>query len=224
MKFELTIPDPATLKTGKVSYVELSGGTVLHRIHPTSYKPNEFNGTDKGNARFSPIRDAAGAIVPTIYGAQSFECAACEIILRCPDFPATIPSTVVPTLPIVYPVDYRDYSHSAVETTTALTLVDLTIAGQRKIGVNANALLAGPKSTYGATRRWAEAIHTSCLGAQGIYYGSFQYGPQFAVVLFGDRVARGALKPISTRLIADAPCHSELRAIADSLSIEYEDV
>lgn len=224
MKFELTIPDTAILKVGKEGYVELRVGTVLHRIHPTSYKPDEFNGTDKGNARFSPIRDAAGAIVPTIYAAQSFECAACEIILRCPDSPPANPSTAMPTLQIVYPVDFRGHCHSVIETTADLTLVDLTVAGQRKIGVNANALLAGPKSTYDATRSWAEAIHASCLAAQGIYYGSFQYGPQFAVVLFGDRVPDGVLKPMSTRRIADAPCHSELRAIADSLSIDYEDV
>lgn len=224
MKFELSIPDPATLKTGKQNYVELKSGTVFHRIHPTKYKPDEFNRSDRGNARFSPIRNDEGGIIPTIYGAESFECATCEIILRCPDVPTTNPLTGMPSLQIVYPADYREHSHSVVETAAHMKLVDLTIAGQRKIGIDANALLAGPKSSYKATRDWAEAIHTACPSAHGIYFSSFQYGPQFAVVLFGDRVPGGALKPISTRLVAGPMCHLEIRAIADSLSIEYEDI
>jgi hypothetical protein len=224
MRFDLMLPDPSTMRVGKEVYVDLNAGTELHRIHPAVYKAGQFNPTASGDARFSPIRDAKGAIIPTIYAAQTFACAACEIILRCPDVPPVDPKTGLPTLQIVYPADFRAYAHSVIQTTSALRLVDLTNAGQRKIGVNHNTLLAGPRSTYPATRGWAERIHAACPTAHGLYYNSFQCGPEFAIMLFGDRVGQNALAPVSTRPVADMPCHGAIRAIAASLSIEYEDV
>lgn len=224
MRFDLTIPDPSAMRVGKEAYVTLDPGTRLHRIHPAAYDAGQFNPTASGDARFSPIRDAEGAIIPTIYAAQTFACATCEIILRCPDTPPVDPRTGLPTFQIVYPADFKAYSHSIVRTTAAMRLVDLTNAGQRKIGANHNVLLAGPRSTYPATRAWAERIHAACPTAQGLYYSSVQFGPDFAVLLFGDRVGKNALEPVSTRAVADAPCHAEIRAIAASLSIDYEDV
>jgi len=224
MKFTLEIPDPATMRVGKEVYISLPAGTALDRIHQKIFNAHQFNGTDKGDARFSPIRDAAGAVIPTIYAAEGFECAACEIILRCPDAPAVDPASGLPTFRIVYPSDFKDHSHSVVRTALDLKLVDLTIAGQRKIGVDGNALLAGPKSTYPATRGWAAQIHAKCPDAQGLYYSSFQFGPQFAVVLFGDRLGPGALVAETSRSVADPACHDEIGSLARSLSIEYGDV
>ncbi len=83
MRFDLTIPDPSTMRVGKEAYVVLDKGTELHRIHPAVYKAEQFNPTNAGDARFSPIHDTSGAIIPTIYAAQTFDCATCEIILRC---------------------------------------------------------------------------------------------------------------------------------------------
>jgi hypothetical protein len=224
MGFDLTNPDPSTMRVGKEAYVMLTKGTELHRIHPAAYKAEQFNPTASGNARFSPIRDAAGVIIPTIYAAQTFPCATCEIILRCPDTPPIDPKTGLPTFQIVYPTDFRAYSHSIVRTTAALNLVDLTNAGQRKAGVSHNALLAGPRSTYPATRAWAERIHATRPKAHSIYYSSVQFGPDFAVHMFGDRVAADFLEPVATRSVADAGCHAEIRAVAESLSIDYADV
>jgi hypothetical protein len=224
MHFSLTIPVPSVMRIGKETYVPLAKGTELHRIHPSVYKAEQFNPSDSGDARFSPIRDAVGTIIPTIYAGQTFACATCEIILRCPDTPPADPRTGLPTFQIVYPADFKAYSHSIVRTTAELNLVDLTNAGQRKIGVNHNALLAGPRSTYPATRAWAERIHTACPKAHGIYYSSVQFGPDYAILLFGDRVAADILRPVSTRAVPDAACHADIRAVAQSLSIDYEDV
>jgi hypothetical protein len=224
MRFSVEIPDPLTMRVGKESYKTLSSGTELHRIHPAIFGPTQFNNTDKGDARFSPIRTPSSAIIPTVYGGETFECAACEIILRCPDAPPVDPRTGLATFQIVFPSDYAHHTHSIVRTTADMRLVDLTVSGQRKIGVNQNALLAGPKSTYPATRAWAERIHTTCTNAQGIYYNSFQAGPLFAVVLFEDRLPVSSLIEVSTRQVAGKPCHDEIAAIADALSIEYENV
>lgn len=94
----------------------LPAATELHRIHRAVYKAEQFNPTAEGDARFSPIRDAEGAIVPTIYAAQTFACAAYEIILRCPDTPPVDPKTGLPTFQIVFPADFRAYGHSIVRT------------------------------------------------------------------------------------------------------------
>ena len=224
MQFDLIIPAPTTMRVGKHAYFSLKSGTKLHRLHPDAFGSDQFNDTDKGDARFSPIRDSTGKVIPTIYGAESFECAVCEIILRCPDVPPTNPKTGLPTLQIVYPSDFSAYKHSLVQTAVDLKLVDVTIVGQRKIGIDKNALLAGPKSTYPATRAWAEKIYAECLDAQGLYYTSFQYGPAYAVVLFGDRISTGAIGPMTSRPVKDAPCHGEIGTLAQSLSIEYVDI
>ncbi|WP_374327235.1 RES domain-containing protein [Paracoccus pantotrophus] len=150
MRFDLTIPDPSTMRVGKEAYVTLDAGTELHRIHPAVYKAEQFNPTAAGDARFFPIRDAEGAIIPTIYAAQTFACATCEIILRCPDTPPVDPKTGLPTFQIVYPADYRAYDHSIVRTTSALRLVDLTNAGQRRIGVNHSVVNGGAISGHAA--------------------------------------------------------------------------
>lgn len=224
MSISITIPDPATMRVGKERYVDLPADTLLHRLQPKIYGSDEYNPTSKGDARFSPIRDAAGDIIPTIYAAETFECAICKIILRSPDALLTDPKTGMPTLQIVSPDDFKDYAHSELRTTQPLKLVDLTIAGQRRIGVDNNALLAGPKSSYPETRAWAEQIHASCPDAQGISYTSFQYGDDRAVVLFGDRVSDGALEPVARRRVADSPCHDKIDALARSLSIDYETI
>ena len=93
MQFTLTLPDPSSSRAGKEAYRSLPAGPELHRIHPSLYGPDQFNGTDTGYARFSPIRDAAGGLIPTLYGGQSFNCAVCEVILRCPDAPTHDPKT-----------------------------------------------------------------------------------------------------------------------------------
>lgn len=223
MKFEIEIPDVSILRVDKARIVTLSLGTDLHRIHDGRFGACEFNGTDRGNARFSPIRDMSGNIIPTIYAAKTFECSVCEIILRCPDTPPIDPATGRPTLVVVGPSDFELFKHSEIQTTIDLKLLDLTISGQRMLGVDHNALLAGPRSMYPATRDWAEAIHANFPDIHGIYYQSYQLGPDSAVVLFGDRFASG-LHKTDQRNVSDAGCHSEILGLAENLSIEYIDI
>ena len=61
MRFELSIPDPATIRLGLQSYVTLKSGTELHRLHPDAYKPAQFNNTDNGNVLFGD-RISAGVL------------------------------------------------------------------------------------------------------------------------------------------------------------------
>lgn len=224
MPFTLSIPPPAAMRVGHEQYLVLPSGTELHRLHHSDYKGAAYNGTAGGNARFSPINDTSGQIIPTIYGGQTFECAVCEIILRCPDSLSIHPTTGLPSPQIVFPSTYRAYQHSLVRTIVDFKLVDLRISAQRRIGVNQNALLAGPRSTYPETRGWAEKIHEACPSAQGLYYTCHQWGNDFAVVLFGDRIPAAGLQELSTRDVATPSCHDEISALASQLGIDYQDV
>jgi hypothetical protein len=91
-------------------------------------------------------------------------------------------------------------------------------------GIDRNVLVTGPTFTYPDTRAWAEKIHAACPSAQGLYYTSLQNGPEYAVVLFGDRVPQDAFEGLSTRTLVEEECHDEVCSIADSLSIDYVEV
>lgn len=198
---------------------ELPAGTELHRIHHGDYGSCQFNETAHGNARFSPIRDARGAIIPTIYAGQSFRCASCEIILRAPDA-APDPGA----LTVVSPQDFEAYQHSAIQTRRDLQLVDLTALGQRAVGVMGNALLSGGTLRYPSTRAWAEAIHSHVRWAEGIFYTSYQCGPEFAMVLFGDRCPDTLDEIAPARPVRAASVEDEIRAIGEMIGIEYVDI
>lgn len=222
MKFTLTIPSPQAMRIGKETYVTLDAKTELHRLHLSQFGATQFNNSGKGSARFSPIHKTDGSVIPTIYAAQSFETAVCEIILRCPD--DLFSEDDMPSETIVFPPDFASYSHSHIRLKKSVLLVDLTTAGQRKIGIDRNALVTGPRCTYPDTRAWAEKIHAACPTAQGIYYTSLQNGPEYAIVLFGDRVPQDVFEGLSTRDVAQEECHDEICSIAESLSIDYIEV
>lgn len=222
--FSLAIPEPAIFRASRAFFHDLPSGTTLHRIHSNRFGSTEFNATDLGNARFSPIRRPDRTIIPTIYAAETFECAVCETILRCPDVEMLDPLTGRPVSIAVPPRKWRSSMHSAIRTIRDLRLVDLTTRGQRRIGINRNALLAGPTGTYPATRAWAEVIHADCPDVHGVFYTSHQFGPQFAIMLFGDRTAGAIENRTPPRSIAQMDCDREIRMLADSFGITYEDL
>lgn len=220
MDYQITLPGPDAMRVGHEAYVSLAAGTQLHRIHPMAYGPRQFNPSPDGNARFSPIRDTAGTIIPTIYAAQSFECAVCEIILRCPDMPASTKGAIRD----VPPSKYKSHAHSKLTLRRDLKLVDLTNKGQRRIGIENNALMAGSSATYPVTRAWAERIHRECSDAHGIYYTSYQWGPEFAIIIFGDRLPSIFLEESRFRAITESTCHDEIVTLGRQLDIEYIDI
>lgn len=220
MDIKITLPGPDAMRVGHEAYVSLPSGILLHRIHPLAYGSSQFNPSPDGDARFSPIRDKAGAIIPTIYAAESFECAVCEIILRCPDMPADTKGA----LRDVPPSKYKNHAHSTLTLMRDLELVDLTNKGQRSIGVEHNAILVGSSASYPITRAWAERIHAECPDAQGIYYTSYQWGPEFAILIFGDRVDPDIFEDGAIRPVAESTCHDEIVNLGKELDLEYIDI
>ncbi|MFG6080327.1 RES family NAD+ phosphorylase [Paracoccus litorisediminis] len=221
MRFEIEIPDPAKLRKEHVRIHEMGPRLVAHRIHSKDWAANAFNASPDSDARFSTIRSEKGEIIPTLYAAQSFECSVCETILRSPDTPRGMAHGQPH---IISPRAHAHRLHSRISIKVPLSLVDISIAGQRRMGVEHNALLAGPRSTYPATRAWAEAIHTVFPAAQGIIYQSHQWGPEWALVLFGDRIEPDSIEARDSRGVSEKPCHEEIRALGRSLGIDYFDI
>jgi hypothetical protein len=54
----------------------------MHRVHDDVYLGDQFNPNSMGNARFSPIHDTDGAVIPTLYAGTTLDCALMETIFH----------------------------------------------------------------------------------------------------------------------------------------------
>lgn len=168
------------------SFTELAAGTVLHRVHQSQYQADQFNPGVRGNARFSPIQDDQGQAIPTLYAGTTLPCALMETVFH--DVPHTAGFKSFDKAKLAGQV------HSTVRVEADLQLVDLSSVALRKLGVTRKQLIDTEKDQYPATRKWAVALHRQCPQAQGLSWVSRQDDSARAVVLFGDRVAEGALQ------------------------------
>lgn len=168
------------------SFTELAVGTVLHRVHQSQYQADQFNPGVRGNARFSPIQDDQGQAIPTLYAGTTLPCALMETVFH--DVPHTAGFKSFDKAKLAGQV------HSTIRVEADLQLVDLSSVALRKLGVTRKQLIDTEKDQYPATRKWAVALHRQCPQAQGLSWVSRQDDSARAVVLFGDRIAEGALQ------------------------------
>ena len=191
----------------------LEAGTVLHRVHQDRYRADQFNLGTQGNARFSPIQDAQGAPNPTLYGGSTMDCAMMETVFHD-----------VPHAPGFKTLDKRKLGgqvHSRAEVTQDLELVDLASVPLRKPGVTRKQLIDTEKDQYPVTRQWAQKLHEKNPHAQGLSWISRQDDSARAVVLFGDRIAAGALRPDGDlrSLVDDEKAYDEVLDLAARLGV-----
>ena len=165
----------------------------VHSFDPLTgkYAPVAGNGSTKGQARFSPLVDFKGAVIPAIYAAQSLEGALMESVLHNVPFPSS-----------GYQHDFKQdregsYHASEVSTTATLTLVDLTTPGLQAMGLRTSDLFESNKRDYPRTQRWAEWFRGQCATAQGLYWISRRYNEAAVMVLYEDRVPSGMLKEVA---------------------------
>lgn len=186
---------------------------MLHRVHLGVYAAEAFNPGIKGNARFSPIVNAAGKPIPTLYGGTSFNCAAMETVFHDVPF--------APGLKTFAKHKLEGQLHSVLAATAVLTLADLRNVPLRKLGVERKQLIDTEKDTYGQTRRWAAAIHAQHAHIQGLCWTSRQDDSAMAVMLFGDRVGAGVLtrRDASRALLDDGPAYMDLLTLADMIGV-----
>src|SRR3990172_11494560 len=120
-----TVPvAPAVLHVSPTTWPR---GRPIHRIHLVRYAADSFNPGRKGDARFSPIVDASGTAIPTLYGGSTFDCAAMETVFHD-----------VPFAPGFKSFDKRKFVgqiHSVLLPATDLVLADLSNVALRKLGV-----------------------------------------------------------------------------------------
>lgn len=155
-------------------------GLTMHRVHKNQYLPNVFNPSVKGNARFSPIRDAKKDIIPTLYAATTSRGAMMETVFH--DVPYKKGLKTVSKHHLAGEV------HSTLLFHLDFNLIDLSKVALRKIGITAEHLISTTKAHYRETRAWAEALYAEYPAAQGLLWTSRQDDRCNAVVLFGSRI------------------------------------
>ena len=207
-------PTPVPPATLHVTPWTLSSRQVLHRVHSDQYQADEFNPGKKGNARFSPVRDARGKPIPTIYAAATFDAAVMESVFH----------------DVSHAPGYKQYAkeklegqlHSEVQVKRDLKLADLGSVPLRKLGVQRKQLIDTEKDQYPGTRQWAEAIHAQHPDIQGLSWVSRQDDSARAVVLFGDRVPKGTLQQVgdSRNLLQDEQAYAELLDLAERIGVD----
>jgi hypothetical protein len=204
------VPPPPILHLSRITWKK---DQLIHRIHADKYAGNAFNPGLQGNARFSPIKDSRAIAIPTLYGGDTFECAAMETVFH--DVPyAPGPKTY-------------DKGKLAGQTYTQLSpaedlvLADLGSKALRKLGVQRKQLIDTEKDQYPITRLWAEAIHAHHPEVQGLCWTSRQDDGAKALVLFGDRVQDGSLRQVSVpaSLTGHADCYGNVLALAEHIGV-----
>jgi len=196
-----------------VSLAPWPRGRPIHRVHLVRYAADDFNQGKKGDARFSPIVDASGAAIPTLYGGSTFDCAVMETVFHD-----------VPFAPGLKTFDKRKLAgqtHSVLLPATALVLADLSNVALRKLGVPRSRLIDTEKDCYPQTRKWTEAIRAPAVKIQGLCWTSRQDDRALAIMLFGDRIAAKTLMPqgSSRELLNDASAYAELLVLADLIGV-----
>jgi len=161
------------------------------RCHDSRFGSTEFN-PGFGRGRFHPFQDEHGGAVPTLYGASSLEGALSESIFH--QVPVRGPvrairrSTLRPMLVSVL-APGRD-----------LRLVQLHDLGLRRLEVSRAELIDCEAAEYPQTAAWAARLHAWSREVDGLVWVSRLHDTAFALVLFGDRVARSDLAVIEPPL------------------------
>lgn len=204
---------PAPPASLHVSLTTWPQGRPIHRIHLVRYAADGFNPGTKGGARFSPIVDASGAAIPTLYGGSTFDCAAMETVFHDVPFASGFKS-----------FDKRKLVgqiHSVLLPGMDLVLADLSNVALRKLGVPRAQLIDTEKDCYPETRKWAEAIHARAAKIQGLCWTSRQDDRALAIILFGDRIAAKTLVPhgSSRALLSDPSAYAGLPLLADRVGV-----
>lgn len=178
MSSDLPVADPAALDPLIQTWPP---GERIVRCHDSRFGATELN-PGFGRGRFHPFRAAAGETVPTLYGASSLNGALSETVFH--DVPIRGPFRAI-LRPGLKPMLV-----STVVALRELRLAQLHGFGLRRLGISRADLIESGPGHYGETVRWAQALHACDERIDGLVWVSRQYDTAFALVLFGDRVAR----------------------------------
>ena len=159
---------------------------MIVRLHDPDFEGDVFNPCKGGLTRFAPLSLPAGDCLPTLYAADSFECAVHESIFH------DVPFSAADKFIARWKVTSRAISW--LEVTQELELASLHEPDLNRLGRTRSELIDTPPPTYAETARWAEAFHRASGGIAGLAWTSRRCDPARAFVLFEDRVPPGALQ------------------------------
>lgn len=192
------VPNPGNVDLRRLRLARLPAGVIFHTAYRRAHWPALFNPSGAGNARFSPVA-AAGATVPTLYGAATQTVALLE---SC--FHGVHGAT---TSTISEPLDLAPRGLIALDTPSPLQLIDLGDDALARVGLTRAQLVATTPEHYACTREWAVALHGRRIGgvapagllwqsriaelaqADSLLLGDLLSVASEVFVLFGDRVA-----------------------------------
>jgi len=192
----------------------MPAGQLIHRVHEQKHTPLSFN-PGFGWARFSPIADASGKQIPTIYGGFTFRCALLETVFHDVAY--------APGFKQLGRSQLDDLVHSVIRPLQDLRLVDLGTVALRKLGSKRNQIVDTESTEYAITQAWAARFHAQDTTVQGIRWTSRQDDQSFSVVLFGDRIDPMALVEAEAprALLTDA--YAEVVGVADEIGVMLVD-
>ena len=196
----------------KVKIIELPQRTDLCRVHLKKYKADQFNNSGSGNARFSPIFDSKGSIIPTIYAADTLAAALMETVFHD-----------VPTYQGMKTLDgsrYVDpFAHCQLSTIHSMKIAVLFGPGLKGLGIKEGELIHSAAADYEETRKWAMAIHEQYPAVQGLVWISKQCSPQKAYIFFEDR----CISPIFNVLYANPDLNNpHCNSVIDELTADMD--
>jgi hypothetical protein len=207
------VPAPPADLEKLVQIIAWPKDQLIHRIHLDKYSAAAFNPGVAGNARFSPIQDASGTSIPTLYGGTSFDCATMETVFHDVPFAAGLKTFDKAKL--------LDQAYSTLAPKRALVLADRSATALRSLGIRRNELIDTEKDQYRGTRKWAEAVHAACPNIEGLCWVSRQDDRAQAVVLFGDRISSADLAPsgLTRGILSDTVLYADLLLLADRIGV-----
>ena len=169
-------PRPADLSP----HIEvLKAGATLVRVYQRRLGPLGFN---RGNtvARFRPIRNAAGGVVPTAYGALDYETAIAEAVLR--GVSALRRGSPRRRL---FRLEVDGLEMARLRTARPLRLVRLHGLGLTRLNLLREHVIDCPESEYDYTAAWAQALYGHRSRPHGLVWTSRQNDTSRALILWG---------------------------------------
>jgi hypothetical protein len=190
------------------------GARAIWRVHCASYRPTQFNSSDTGDARFSPIRRPDGVTIPVLYGASTLAGAMMETVFH--DVPTPAGGYILD----IESLREQNLVVSRIRPKRRLRAVDLSTKGLKRLGLQRTELIDTPVTAYPRTREWAEWLHGTTTG-KGLLWTSRQDDGARAVALFGDRIPESAF---GVEVDRDPLCEDErldaLLELAEHIGIE----
>lgn len=199
----------------RTTLIEWGKGQDLHRVHSFSYQADQFNPSSEGNARFSPLLDSNGTLIPTLYAGTTLDCALMETVFH--DVPFQAGFKVLSKASHV-----NGQVSSIICCPRALRLIDLTSIALKKLGVRRNGLIDTEASEYSITRQWAARFYVDHEDAEGLLWTSRQDDRAQALMLFEPRLKGLAFLPVAgpePLLLPDGSARPELLALAERLDV-----